>query len=87
MNIRARILETKVLSSKISDVNRIRLSSPAIEIKPSLFLNDLIDVNTIGANDDDALLFSSSIKKFTPTDITDIRDEITTVEKVVGGFF
>lgn len=87
MKIRARISDKKVISSSLSGVNRIRLSSPAIAIKPSIFLSDLIDVTTVGASNDDALIFSQLSNNFNPTDITDIRNEITTVNKLVGGFF
>jgi hypothetical protein len=87
MRIRARIASTQAISTSLSDINRIRLSSPAIPIKPNIFLSDLTDVNTVGASGNDALIFLASTKNFTPTDITNIREEITTVNKLVGGFF
>lgn len=78
---------TARISSSLSDSTRIRLSLPAIAIKPSIFLSDLTDVSTVGASNDDALIFSQLSNNFTPTDIADIRNEITTVNKIVGGFF
>jgi hypothetical protein len=87
MRIRAKIASTQAISTSLSDINRIRLSSPAIPIKPNIFLSELTDVNTAGASEDDALIFLALTKNFTPTDITDIREEITTVNKLVGGFF
>jgi hypothetical protein len=87
MRIRARIASTQAISTSLSDINRIRLSSPAIPIKPNIFLSDLTDVDATGASEDDALIFLAFNKNFTPTDITDIREEITTINKLVGGFF
>jgi len=87
MRIRARIATSQAISTSLSDINRIRLSSPAIPIKPNIFLSDLIEVNTAGAIEDDALIFLASTRNFTSTDITDIREEITTINKLVGGFF
>jgi hypothetical protein len=87
MSIRTRITSTQAISTSLSDINRIRLSSPAIPIKPNIFLSDLTEVNTAGATEDDALIFLASTRNLTPTDITDIREEITTVNKLVGGFF
>jgi hypothetical protein len=87
MRIRARIASTQAILTSLSDINRIRLSSPAIPIKPNIFLSDLTDADNTGASEDDALIFLASNKNFTPTDITDIREEITTINKLVGGFF
>ena len=87
MTIRTRIANSQTVSTNIPTVNQIRLSKPSIAIKPSVTLSELNDVSTVGARNDDALLFSATSKKLIPTDITDIREEITTVNKLVGGFF
>lgn len=87
MGIKVAISDRKVINSSLTETNRIRLSSPAIAIKPSIFLSDLTDINTVDASDDDALIFEFSSRNFRPTDITDIRENITKVDKLVGGFF
>jgi hypothetical protein len=87
MTIRTRIANGQTVSTSLPIVNQIRLSKPSIAIKPSVTLSELNDVSTVAARNDDALLFSATTKKFVPTDISDIREEITTVNKLVGGFF
>jgi hypothetical protein len=83
MRIRARIASTQAISTSLSDINRIRLSSPAIDIKPDLSLNDFTDVTTAGAKDDDILVFIGSTKQFTPTEST----ELFSIGTVSGGAF
>lgn len=83
MKITARIPDRKVISSSLSDINRIRLSSPAISIKPSLFLEDLTDVTTVDAVDDNILLFSETTNQFNPRESADVF----TVGTIFGGTF
>ncbi len=66
MSIKARIAGAKTISTNISGTERIRLSSPAFDIKPSLPLDDFTDVTTVGAKDEDLLIFNAQAKKFLP---------------------
>jgi len=83
MRIRARIASTQAISTSLSDINRIRLSSPAISITPSLFLEDFTDVTTVDAVDDDLLIFSETTNQFNPREATDVF----TVGTIFGGSF
>jgi hypothetical protein len=83
MSIKVRVAPTQPISTGLSDVNRIRLSSPEFEFKPSITLDDLTDVTTAGAKDEDILVFSRSTRQFTPTESTDL----ISLETVSGGVF
>jgi hypothetical protein len=83
MSIKVRVAPTQPISTGLSDINRIRLSSPAIGIKPNLFLEDLVDVTTVGAEDEDILLFSAAARQFVPTEKT----TVISLQTVFGGQF
>jgi hypothetical protein len=68
MSIKAKIAGAKTISTNISGTERIRLSSPAFAIKPSLPLDDFTDVTTVGAKDEDLLIFNARAKKFLPAE-------------------
>ena len=87
MAITAKISTAKVITSSLTETSKIRLSSPAFEISPTISLSNLSDALSADAENDEALVYSTSSRKFIPTDITDIREEITTINRVVGGNF
>jgi len=68
MSIKARIAGAKSVSTNLSGTERIRLSSPAFDIKPSLPLNDFTDVTTVGAKDEDYLIFDARTRNFLPAE-------------------
>jgi hypothetical protein len=82
MTIKVKIAPTQAISSSLSEVNRIRLSSPEIDIKPSVSLEELDDVTIVGAEDGDILSFSSALRKYAPSEQPDF-----TLQKVFGGQF
>jgi len=83
MSIKARIAGAKTISTNISGTERIRLSSPAFDIKPSLSLDDFIDVTTVGTKDEDFLIFNARSKNFLPTEPTSAFELLS----VSGGTF
>jgi len=87
MTIKAKVKTTQTITSSLAETTRIRLSSPAFEIKPAVSLANLSDAISADAENDEALVYSTTSRKFIPTDITDIREEITTINRVVGGNF
>jgi len=66
MGIRARITNVEKISTSLSDANNIRLSAPAINIKPDLSTNELLDTASVGAETNDILLFTAINRKFIP---------------------
>ena len=87
MTIKAKIPTTKKYVAGILQNGSIRVSKPQFEIKPAVSLSNLSDAISADAENDEALIYSVSSGKFIPTDITDIREEITTINRVVGGNF
>jgi hypothetical protein len=83
MRIRARIASTQAISTSLSDINRIRLSSPAIAIKPSILLEELIDVTTVGVENENILIFSATTRQFVPSE----KSSLFSVKNVFGGQF
>ena len=83
MSIRAKIPGVRTFSTSVSDIDRIRIASPAFAIKPSLELEQFTDVTTVGATDDDILVYFDAIKKFSPAEPTDV----IAVDTIFGGSF
>jgi hypothetical protein len=87
MSIKAKIPSTKNYTASITQSTSVRVSKPKFDIKPNISLSNLSDAINTNADNDDALIYSSNSRKFIPTNITDIRENITTVTRIVGGNF
>jgi hypothetical protein len=83
MSIKVRVAPTQPISTSLSEDNRIRLTSPEILVKPSLFLEDLVDVTTAGAENENILIFSSATRQFAPSEST----ALISIQTVSGGQF
>lgn len=83
MSIKATISGVRTVSTSVSDIERIRISSPAFAIKPSLVLEQFTDVTTVDATDDDILVYSDVIKKFSPNQST----AVIQLNAITGGSF
>jgi hypothetical protein len=83
MSIRAKISGVRTISTSVSGTDRIRIASPAFAISPSLSLEDFTDITTVGAQDEDLLIYDGSSNQFLPS------ESIATFElvSVTGGTF
>jgi hypothetical protein len=68
MSIKVKIADAKTISTNVSGTGRIRISSQAFAIKPSLPLDDFTDVTTVGAKNEDYLIFNARTRKFLPAE-------------------
>jgi hypothetical protein len=87
MSIKAKIPSAKNYTANITQSASVRISKPKFDIKPNISLSNLTDAINTNAESEYALVYSSNSRKFVPTDITDIREDITTVNRIVGGNF
>jgi hypothetical protein len=71
------------INVKLSEDNRIRVSSSEITIRPSLFLGDLNDVTTVDTENKNILIFSAALRRFVSSEV---RSSIT-IKNVFGGQF
>ena len=87
MSIKAKIPNAKNYTASIVQSTSVRVSKPKFDIKPNISLSNLTDAINTNAESEYALVYSFNSRKFVPTDITDIREDITTVNRIVGGNF
>jgi hypothetical protein len=83
MNIRVKVASTQAISTALSDINRVRLSAPSIDIKPELSLDELTDVTTVGAKNDNILVYSTASRNFVPSEST----ALISIGTITGGLF